>query len=618
MSAPEFLIRTARRLRGRQLAVGTVILVPLAFAGLFVGAITDSDTATERIPAALVNQDKLIHQTAADGTETPVFAGRQLVTELIADDSFDWTISNLDDAEQALADGTVHAVLTIPSDFSASILSLSGDEPKRATLAIETDDAHSYLTGVVAESAGQGMADAFGTEITAQYIKGITAGLGDLAAALGEAADGADQLTSGATGLSTGLSDLAAGAATAGSGAREFASGVTRYTGGVDQLAGGLASLNAGAAGLDQLSSGVGAYTAGVSRLSGLIAAEVAAINGRLAADPTAVPDLATLNFLSGQLATAAAGGAQLPEQVGGAIADVRGGIGRTASAAAQVAAGSASLRSGANSLAGGVDGLASGAASAASGAQSLASGAGELSSGLRSGADQVPKVQEGQGEASARLAADPIDVGVTRGNEVPEPNRALAALLVPLGLWMGALAIFLIDRRLSTRVLASTARSGRVLWSKLGPAILISLAQAGLLVALLHIGLGVAWSLLPVTLAFAALTAVAFTAFHLLLTTAFGRAGLVVSLLAIAIQVTSTGGLYPIEVLPGPFQAISPLLPLTYAVKGMQTIIAGAGMAPVLGSAVILVGFGAMSVLLALVAIRRRRTSAALGLATA
>jgi putative membrane protein len=229
-----------------------------------------------------------------------------------------------------------------------------------------------------------------------------------------------------------------------------------------------------------------------------------------------------------------------------------------------------------------------------------------------------VPALPEGQREASARLAADPIDVGVTRGNEVAEPNLALAALLVPLGLWMGALATFLIDRRLSTRVLASTASSRRVLWSKLGPASLISLAQAVLLVGLLHIGLGVAWSLLPVTLAFGALTAVAFTAFHLLLTAAFGRAGLVVSLLAIAIQLTSTGGLYPIELLPVPFQAISPLLPLTYAVKGMQTIIAGAGMGPVVGSAVILVAFGAVSVLLALVAIRRNREAAALRLATA
>jgi putative membrane protein len=210
------------------------------------------------------------------------------------------------------------------------------------------------------------------------------------------------------------------------------------------------------------------------------------------------------------------------------------------------------------------------------------------------------------------------VGVNVTRGNEVPEPTQALTAFLVPLGLWMGALAIFLVERRLSTRVLASTARSSRLLWEKLAPASLISLAQAAALVALLHLGLDVPWSRLPATLGFAALTALAFTAFHYLLMAVFGRAGLVMSLFAVAVQVTATGGLYPIELLSGPFQAISPLLPLTYAVSGMQTIIAGAGPAPVIGAGVVLLGFGAASILLSLVAVRRGRKQVAFRLATA
>ena len=618
MSAPNPATGTSRRRWLHRLTIVAVTLVPLAFAGLVAGAIADSDTATERVPAAVVNQDELLYQTAADGTETPVFAGRQLVTELIADNSFDWIISNQKDAEQALINGEVHAILTIPSDFSASILSLSGDNPRQAMLGITTDDAHSYLTGAVSDTVGHGMADAFGTAITAQYITGITSGLGEVGTALGEAADGADQLATGVAGLGAGLSELATGAAAAGTGAADFSSGVSRYTGGVDQLAGGLGTLNSGTAGLGQLSSGVAGYTTGVSQLSAAITAEMAAINAQLAADPAATPDLTKLNSLSAQLAATSAGGTQLSQQVGGAVAGVRGGISQSASAAAQIASGSASLRSGAASLAQGVDGLAAGANSAVVGAESLSSGAGELASGLRSGADQVPAMNDGQREASARVAADPVGVSVTRGNEVSEPTQALTAFLVPLGLWMGALAIFLVERRQSARVLASTARSGRLLWATLGPASLVSLAQAAALVALLHLGLDVSWTLLPATLAFAAVTAVAFTAFHYLLTRVFGRAGLVISLFAIAIQVTATGGLYPIELLSGPFQAISPLLPLTYAVNGMQTIIAGGGAAPVVGAGVMLLAFGATSILLSLAAVRRSRKTAAFRLATA
>ncbi|MHA6694085.1 YhgE/Pip family protein [Homoserinimonas sp. A520] len=619
---------TAGRRWLRPAAIGAVILVPLAFAGLFVGAIANSDDTAGNIPAALVNQDELIYQTAADGSEIPIFAGRQLVTELIADDSFDWTISNSDDAEQALIDGKVHAILTIPSDFSASILSLSGDSPKKAVLGIRTDDAHSYLTGVLSESVGTGMADAFGTEITAQYIGGITSGMGELGFALGEAADGAGQLSEGAAGLSGGLSELANGAASAGAGATDFAAGVSKYTGGVDQLAGGLGTLRDGTSGLDQLSAGVRSYTSGVKQLSdgiaGQVVAATASIDAILSADPTnqealdARAALGTLGFLSGELSTTAASGPPLAQQVSGGIDGVQSGISQSASAAAQLAGGSAGLRSGAASIASGVGGLAIGADSAAAGADQLATGAGELATGLESGAAQVPAMDDGQREASAKLAADPVGVDVTRDNEVAETTQALAAFLVPLGLWIGALAIFLIERRLSARVLASTARSGRLLLDTLRRTSLIALAQAAVLVALLHFGLGVAWSLLPATLAFAAITAVAFTAFHHLLVSVLGRAGLVISLFAIAVQVTATGGLYPIELLSAPFQWVSPLLPLTYAVDGMQAIIAAGGVAPVLGAGLALAAFGTISALLALVAIRRGRRTTAMQLATA
>src|SRR5690606_29444708 len=89
---------SSRRRWLRRGAIAAVVLVPLAFVGLFVGAVSGSSEATERIPAALVNDDSIVYQTADDGTETPIFAGRQLVTELVADSGFDWTITNADAA----------------------------------------------------------------------------------------------------------------------------------------------------------------------------------------------------------------------------------------------------------------------------------------------------------------------------------------------------------------------------------------------------------------------------------------------------------------------------------------------------------------------------------------
>lgn len=669
----------ARRRWLRGLAIAAVVAVPLAFAGLFIGAISGSADATDRIPAALVNQDELIMETADDGSEMPIFAGRQLVTELVADGGFDWTITNADDADAALARGDVFAVLTIPKEFSAAVLSISGDSPRQAEIDIRTDDAHSYLTGVLSESVGDSMANAFGTAITEQFITGMYSGLGELGSALGEAADGAGELSDGVDGLSSGLSELSSGVASTHSGAGSLASGVSKYTQGVDQLSGGLAQLasgantaqgganslasgvtqytqgvdqlstglgqlNAGAQGLGALSSGVTQFTGGVSQLEAALAAASAQLTA-VPSDPAAV---ATVAAISAQLTAAAGDGTTLAQQVNGTLTEVQGGIAGSASGAAnlaassaslrsgagsvagglqslasgisqsasgasQAAAGSASLRSGANSLAGGLGSLSGGVSSAADGADELATGAEELASGLQEGADQVPAVDETAQNVTAQVAADPVGITVTRDNKIVDAAQGVAAFIAPLSLWLGALAVFLIMRPIPRRMLASTARTGRLWRSELGRASLVTTGQALLVVALLHLVAGVSWTLLPATLGFSVLAALAFTALHHLFMSAFGRAGLVVSLLLLAIQVTSTGGLYPIHLLAEPYQLISPLLPLTYAVNGMQAILAGGAAAPVWGAVVALLIFGLTSALLSFGAIRRVRRAAML-----
>ena len=184
--------------------LSAVVVIPLAFAGLFVGVVGQGDKALDSIPVAIVNDDTLQTVTQPDGTEQNVFAGRQLVTELVGSKGFDWTITNKKDAAAALKAGDVYAILTVPSNFSSSILSLSSANPQKADISIRTDDAHSYLTGSVAQVVGQTMADTFGNAITAQYIGGIYSSLGELGTSLGTAADGAAQLSTGASQLSSG------------------------------------------------------------------------------------------------------------------------------------------------------------------------------------------------------------------------------------------------------------------------------------------------------------------------------------------------------------------------------------------------------------------------------
>ena len=604
----------ARRRWLHWVAFGAVVLVPLAFVGLFVGALSQSDTALDRIPAAIVNEDSLITTTAADGTESTVFAGRQLVTELTGADSagFDWTITNEKDAKAQLKSGEVYAILTVPADFSKSVLSLQSDTPVKATIAVETDDAHSYLTGSVLQVVGQTMVGTFGRQITEQYITGLTSGLGDLGTSLATASDGAAQLGAGATKLGDGATQLAGGADALGDGASKLGSGLRSYTGGVSSLSGGLATLSTGAAGLGQLSTGVSQYTGSVATIS----TGLSQLNAAVQADPTVNPAYkASLEQIAGGLEQTAAAGAQLSQQTTSAITGVQGGIAQSAAGAARLAAGGPALVIGADGLASGASGISTGATALAAGATELATGAGTLASGLETGAASVPSSDADAAATVADVAAEPVTLTVTTVNRVSDVGQVIATFFVPLGLWIGALAVFLVLRPLTRRALASTAVDGRLVLSALGRAGVVTGSQAVLLVLLLHTAVGVDWNLLPWTLLFSLLTAAAFTAFHLLLTAAFGRAGLVISLFLLAVQITATGGIYPIEVLAEPFQLVSPLLPLTYGVAGMQGILAGGSPAPVIGAAVALAAFGLGSTLLALVATRRSRTARALGL---
>ena len=653
----------------RYVVLAAVALVPLAVAGLFVGAVSQVDHGVDSIPAAIVNNDKLVTTTAADGKKSQILAGRQLVTELTGKDSpgFDWTITNSKDAKQMLADGEVYAILEVPKDFSKSITSLQSDDPVQADISIQTDDAHNYLTGSVAQVVGDSLVNTFGKDITKQYVEGLTTGLGGLGDALAESSDGASKLADGTTTLADGLGQLSDGAGTAQSGAKKYAAGVDTYTSGVSTIAsgvsgyvggvktlssglnkyvGGVKQLNAGVqqipAGVDtardQIVPGVKTFTGGVSTLSAAIAEQVA----KLKANPNDATALSTLDQLSTQLSGTAEAGAELPgiltggfNALGDSLAkqlskgtkplvaggtDLASGAATLASKGGELASGAKALAANGGQLATGADGLVSGfgelksgASKSASGATKLATGTTKLADGLQSGADQVPSSDDSK--QASDVATDPIGLTVQRDNEVSDVGQIIGTLFVPIGLWVGALAVFLVMRPVSRRILSSTVGTGRIALATITRALAITGIQAVVLTIFMHTVLDIRWMLLPATLVFSLVMAFAFTAFHYLLTMWLGRAGLVVSIFLLAIQITSTGGLYPIQLLAGPFQAISPYLPLTWAVSGMQAIISETGISTVLIVSGGLVVLGVISLLLTFGAIGRIRRAGALGL---
>lgn len=594
-------------------ALTGILLVPLAVAGLFAGALSDADERIDEIPAIVVNNDTMVTTTQPDGSEQQVLAGRQLVTELTAPDTagFTWSISNSDDAEEALASGRAYAVLTVPSDFSASITSLGSEDPKQANLRLVTDDAHSYLAGSAAQSVGTAMAGTFGREITSRYLNTFYEQLGVLGSSLTTAAEGATEIATGVDSLANGLDTLASGAASAASGASTLSTGVTDYTSGVQGLANGVGQLSAGASQLGGLRTGLPQYAAGVRQS----AEGFRSLNQALQAQPANAPFVDALNqYQAGLDALAAQGGAL--GQAGNGVGRLVDGLAQSARGADALADNSAGLTSGAANLARGVGELAAGTSTSASGARQLSGGADELAEGLEGGASQASALTGNDQAVTAAVVAEPIGITTTRNNELDGISPVIGTVFIPFGLWIGALTIFLLLRPVSASALASTASTGRLVLRSVGQGTAIAALQSLVVVGLLHATLGVPWNLVSATVPFAAFVAVIFTLVHHALVAAFGRFGIVLSLVLLALQLTASGGLYPLEIIAEPFQAVSSFLPLTWAVQGMQAIVTGGSGADVAASVLALAVIGLVAAAVSFQVVASRRGARSIGFA--
>ena len=121
-----------------------LLLVPTLYGGLYLWSNWDPYGKSDQIPVAVVNQDVPVQ---VEGKS--VDAGARLVTELQADPIFDWQFVDEAQAQQGLADGTYYLIVTIPPDFSQNLVSGATDDPSRAEITVQRDDANGYLVGVM-------------------------------------------------------------------------------------------------------------------------------------------------------------------------------------------------------------------------------------------------------------------------------------------------------------------------------------------------------------------------------------------------------------------------------------------------------------------------------------
>lgn len=609
------MIRENRR--QRLLWWAGAVTLPLILIATLLGVVTSADTAIERIPVALVNNDELVERIDDDGEEEIILASRPLVTELVASEDFEvnWVITGSSQAAELLAAGEVYAVLEIPANFSEAVLTLDTDTPEQATFSITTDPSHSYLAGVLADQLGATIASTisaeFGREITAGLFTAIVDlgdGITEAAEAAEEVADATEELADGVSELKEGSEELLDGTNDLADGYIEFDDGLEEYLDGLRKLADGAEELNRGTKDLPALGEALKAYVVNEQILA-IIEGEVI---------PVETPTLAQLQGLPpGTNPELDRDLPDLIDAVDDALSGVRTGITGLDEGADALAENSYPLQEGSDDIRSGIIDLADGVGEFDEGIGDLEEGTTELSEGMTEFADGLSDAasdiaDEGLEEPSdAELDTLLAPIGFLE-DDSPERigfQETLTSVFVPIALWFVALLGTLRLPALRHRILGSTASTARIVRKSLVPVLGTVAIQAIVAIVLMHTLGGLAlgdlgWSTLIVSS-----TALGFTAAHYMVW--LWRPQLLVSLSVAAgvIQVITLGTLIPLEALPGLYQTLGGLSPMAWSADALIAAIAGADSGRISASVAGLLALAAISFVLARLALGRART---------
>ncbi|MFH8292068.1 YhgE/Pip family protein [Streptomyces sp. NPDC018059] len=215
-------------------ALVALLLLPLLYGALYLCSFWDPYGRLDRIPVALVNEDK-----GATAQGKKLAAGDSIVEGLRDSKTFEWHEVTDAEAREGVEDGTYYLSLTMPSDFSKRIASSSGDSPETGALRVRTNDANNYIVGQISRTVFSEVRTAASTKASRSFLDKIFISFSDIHGKTQKAAEGADKLDGGIGKAKKGTTDLAKGLGDAKDGSGDLASGVKKLHKGAGELKSG-------------------------------------------------------------------------------------------------------------------------------------------------------------------------------------------------------------------------------------------------------------------------------------------------------------------------------------------------------------------------------------------
>ncbi|PKJ53282.1 YhgE/Pip domain-containing protein [Bacillus sp. SN10] len=364
---------------------------------------------------------------------------------------------------------------------------------------------------------------------------------------------GIEQLSSAQKGFVEKFQGFGAKLNTAKEGANKFKNESGQLVDAINQLADGSGKVTGG---LDKLSAGANQMAGGVNQLADG-SSQVTGGLGTLSAGVSKLADGSSQ--VTGGLGTLSVG-----------VNQMAGGVNQLAFGSGQVTTGLGTLSTGSTQLIDGVNKLADGSGKVTDGLVKVNDGSGELAEKLGEGAEKTGEVKGT--DKTYDMFASPVKVKTEKMAEVPNYGTGFTPYFLSLGLFVGALLLSIVYPLRDTVGVPKSGLSWFV--SKFGVLLSVGIIQAVVADVILLFGLGVEVQSIPYFILFSIVTSLAFIALIQCLVTAFGDAGRFIAIITLIMQLTTSAGTFPLELIPKFLQPFNAWLPMTYSVSGLKAVV--------------------------------------------
>lgn len=342
-----------------------------------------------------------------------------------------------------------------------------------------------------------------------------------------------------------------------------LAAGIQAYTAGVGEIQKGL--NGDGSLKNPGLANGIKAYTNGVSTLN----TGLTTLNNNSSSLTSGAGQLNSgLTSLNKQTPVLTSGVSQLSN----GSAQLYAGTGKLTANSAALISGSSQLSDGAGKISDGAAALADGSSTLGNGIFQVKDGADTLASSLADGADEVTSIHAD--EETTDMFSSPVEDNGSKLTNVKNNGHGMAPYMMSVALWVAGIAFSIMYPLTKYH---DQLKSGFSWWaSKASVLVILSIADALLMIGCLHFFNGFAPKEMGKTMLVASFASLAFMSIMYFFNAALGKVGSFLMLIYMVVQLAGSAGTYPVELSGSFVPDIHSFLPFTYTVDAFRSTIAG------------------------------------------